>query len=121
MSIEVIAALIQICKDALSAGRGLRALIDEKYTDQEEEILIAGAADGLFQIVTISSVPILFANCAQRTFDSETDAAIGAEYLEGFRRLCHRGLVVPADDEMFQLTGSGFAEARRLAKKQKKA
>ena len=114
MPLELIASLISICRTAIEAGRGLKAIANDQLSDREREILIAGASGGLYQIIRAESVPLLFCNSSSRSF-SDNDPATAAHYLEAFRKLCHRGYVVPCDSELFQLSGTGFDVARELA------
>ena len=114
MPLELITTLISICKSAIAAGHGLKALANDQLSEREIEILTSGADGGLFQIIRANSVPLLFCNSSGESF-SDTDPAVAAHYLEAFRKLCHRGYVVPCDNELFQLSGTGFDIARDLA------
>ena len=116
MPIELIATIISICKSALAAGHGLKSLIDERLTEREEEILRTGSTGGVFQIIKANSLPLLFCNSSAHAFQDD-DPATAAHYLEAFRKLCHRGYVVPCDGDLFQLSGTGFDIARKLAAK----
>jgi hypothetical protein len=116
MPIEYIATLISICQSAIAAGHGLKSLIDERLTEREEEILRTGSTGGIFQIIKANSVPLLFCNSSGRAFH-DNDPATAAHCLEAFRKLCHRGYIVPCDGDLFQLSGTGFDIARKLAAK----
>lgn len=116
MPLEYIATLISICKSAIAAGQGLKALIGERLTEREEEILRQGSTGGLFQVIKVNSTPLLFCLSSGHAFQDD-DPATAAHCLEAFRRLCHRGYIVPCDGDLFQLSGTGFDIARKLAAK----
>jgi hypothetical protein len=80
---------------------------------EEIEILISAAEDG--EISLLSSDETGEWVCAgNRDFTDLSDRAIAAMYVEALKSLCRRELVTHAGGIAYDLTGSGFKQARAL-------
>jgi hypothetical protein len=113
--VDWIMAFVQLCHNAVAAGKFLIEWRANQLTDREIELLRTAAEEGMFQLAYSDhdGLAVLIGN---KSF-TDTDPAITAKYLDAFMRLCDRGLIIHQDEREFRLTGQGFDLARSLRAK----
>jgi class 3 adenylate cyclase len=80
---------------------------------EEVEILIAAADRGEISILSTDETGA-WVRAGRRDFIDHSDRAVAAMYLDALRSLLRRGLVTHAGGISYDLTGSGFRQAREL-------
>ena len=88
----------------------------KKLSKAEKELLIEGAKDGEFYIISVDEV----SDCVRvgkRNFQSIDDPAFTVKYLDAFKRLCERGYITHDKGMLYRLTYVGFKNAHKLAAK----
>ncbi len=111
-----ITSLVVLCETALAAGsKAVKAYANKRLSGEEKELLIAAAQTGEFFLIEAANIPGTWVRAGRRQFADLTDPAYAATYLEAFRSLCERGLIVHEGEGTFMLSGSGFRKARQLA------
>ncbi len=108
-------ALISICEKAASVGaKALASLRKKRLSPEEEQLLVAAAADGEFFLLTGEQIHGALVRAGGKQYADETDPASCARYLEAFKRLCERGYVVHDQGQLFILTAAGHARADQI-------
>jgi class 3 adenylate cyclase len=83
------------------------------FSDEETELLICAAGDG--EIVVMSTDETSdWVRAGARDFFDGSDRAVAALYLEALDSLRRRGLVRHSGGVLYELTGTGFKQAREL-------
>lgn len=82
---------------------------------EEIEILISAAEDGEISLLSSDETGAWVCS-GNRDFMDPSDRAVAAMYVEALKSLCRRELVTHAGGIAYDLTGSGFKQARALKK-----
>jgi len=104
-------ALASIGLPAASQSHGLQPLSPE-----EIELLIAAEANGGEIFIFKSDEEPPFITTFRHSFHDPADRAVAAVHLESLRTLIRRGLLEHDEDQLYNLSGSGFMKARELNK-----
>ncbi len=111
-----IASIVALCQSALAGGtKVFEAYQKKKLSDEERELLVCASQTGEFFLHTVAQLPGTWVKAGRKHFQNESDPAYAATYLEAFRSLCERGLIIHEGGKLFMLTGTGFKKARELA------
>jgi hypothetical protein len=85
----------------------------DSLSPEEIEILIAAADKGEISVLSTDETGA-WVRAGRRDFADQSDRAVSAIYLEALRSLRRRGLVTHVGGIAYDLTGSGFQQAREL-------
>jgi len=114
-----VASLVALCNAILSGKKVVAEIRGMAFSSEEKELLIEAAESGKFQLMAVAQFQGTWVRAGRKDFLDRNDPATAARYLEAFRRLCERGLIVHEGGKLFMLTGTGFQKARELREKVK--
>lgn len=109
-----IVVLINLCD---RASKAIKQYKKKKLSNEEKELLISALPTGVFCILSEDQSPCYLIRIGGKDFQNEKDPAYAAKFREAFKSLCERGYIIHESGRLFMLTGSGFAKAKKLAKK----
>lgn len=116
MDLASIASLFAVIGGIVACVAWLARAMRNRLTPEEEELLVACAANGLIRILELPRLGT-FVGAGSVEFYDQNDPAFAARYVEALLRLQARGYATRSSVHAFDLTGSGFDAARALARK----
>ena len=124
----VLVALSQLCSNAMVSLDATNEMIADHLSPESKAILVAARNRGVIEIKAVNSafeaasrmlaVYVELDETQTIAFRDPTEPEVTVRFLEGFRVLCDKGLVMHHIHRDFSLSSKGFELARTISKQE---
>ena len=124
----VLVALSQLCSNAMVRLDATNEMIADHLSPESKAILVAARNRGVIEIKAVNSafeaasrmlaVYVELDETQTIAFRDPTEPEVTVRFLEGFRVLCDKGLVMHHIHRDFSLSSKGFELARTISKQE---
>ena len=124
----VLVALSQLCSNAMVSLDATNEMIADHLSPESKAILVAARNRGVIEIKAVNTafeaasrmlaVYVELDETQTIAFRDPTEPEVTVRFLEGFRVLCDKGLVMHHTHRDFSLSSKGFELARTISKQE---